>query len=261
MNRIYRWNGHILVPLALLASIAISQPRGAAFASSVDATTGGSGSGGSGTSENVVLSLTNAQAAMLISVSLDPEALTAAGLTPTQGKTVIDAGKEAIATHATALASAQAAIAQQRSEVHALSALVRSGMATGEQVTELATAKNALAAALADQSEALDAIWTGATVSLESGPKTVLSSVRANRAWGLPAPYLSVTREEADCVQLRNVLDQQKVCVDDGVALDGGCASFLATVEGDSTVAAALTGVATHHASLQASWDAALAGS
>lgn len=261
MKSLSRWNGHVLVPLALLASIAVSQPRDTAFANIGDATTGGSGSGGSGTSENVVLSLTNAQAATLISVSLDPEALTAAGLTPTQGKTVIDAGKEAIATHSTALATAQAAIAQQRSEVHALSALVRSGMATGEQVTELATAKAALAAALADQSDALDAIWTGATASLEVGPKTVLSSVRANRAWGLPAPYLSVTREEANWVQLRNVLDQQKVCDGDGVSLDSGCAGYLATVEGDSTVAAALTGVATHYASLQASWDAALAGS
>lgn len=212
------------------------------------------------TAEDVVLQLTTAQAVGLLRASLGPEELTAAGLKPAEGKAVIDAGKEALATHAQALATADADYAAARGSVDTLGRKVRSGLASEQEVTALATAKADLAAAEGDREAAFDAIWAGATASLGTDLKARLAQIRANDAWKLPAAYRTVERTEAEWVELRDILDQKKVCTADGVELDGACATYLASIEGDATVAAALSGVATHHASLQASWDAALSG-
>ncbi|HKX45632.1 MAG TPA: hypothetical protein VJP77_02945 [Planctomycetota bacterium] len=206
----------------------------------------------------LVLEIDTAAAAQLHRIAIHPESLCAVGLTPAQAATVIEAGAAHFEQYAELCAQADADFAAARVARDELQRTVRSGLATAQEVSDLADAKVAFASAEADRAAALDAAFNAATAGLDGEVKALLATLRANESWRLPVAYLVADRDQADWVTLRDALVAERLATEEGTATPEPYASFLTSAKADTDVAAALTGLDTHLAELQAAWDAAL---
>jgi hypothetical protein len=214
--------------------------------------------GSSDPSESVVFSLDHRQATALLRLSLGPEALASAGLTPLEAKGVIDAGVSAWESFHPALSEADAKAAALRGPVEDLARQVRAGKTDAGQVEELATMREALTVALAERKQVLDGFWAAATEGTNQSARASLATLRANAHWQLPSAYLVVERTQAEWVALRNVLDHHAVCAELGTAPKDSMVYALQTAKANQSVAEALAAAHTYLPAIQAAWDAAL---
>ncbi|HKX45222.1 MAG TPA: hypothetical protein VJP77_00760 [Planctomycetota bacterium] len=206
----------------------------------------------------LVLEIDSAAAAQLHRIAIHPESLCAVGLTPQQAAAVIEAGAGHFEQYAETCAQADADYAAARVARDELQRTVRSGLASQEEVAGLADAKISLASAEAERAAAFDAAFDAATLGLDEEVKAALATIRANEPWRLPVAYLVADRSQADWVTLRDGLVAERLATEEGTATPEPYASFLTSAKADTDVAAALTGLETHLAELQAAWDAAL---
>ncbi|HKX45637.1 MAG TPA: hypothetical protein VJP77_02970 [Planctomycetota bacterium] len=206
----------------------------------------------------LVLEIDSAAAAQLHRIAIHPESLCAVGLTPAQAASVIEAGAAHFEQYAELCQGADADYAAARVARDELQRTVRSGLASQQEVADLADAKVAMASAEAERAAAFDAAFDAATLGLDGEVKALLATIRANESWRLPVAYLVADRSQADWVTLRDALVAERLAAEEQTATPEPYASFLATTESNADVAAALTGLETHLAELQAAWDAAL---
>ena len=198
-------------------------------------------------------------AATLIRASLDAEALAAAGLTTAEATAVVENVIDYLGGQTpTALNSADSDYVSAKVEVDSLRRKVRSGLASSEEVTDLATAKSELSTAEAARESALASLFTEGTADLSAGKVAILETIRDNREWRLPVQYLVVERTQQEWVNLGNALTNEKIAAKEEEAMHGGCASMLSTCNADSDVATAKVAVDTSHAAVQTAWNAAL---
>jgi hypothetical protein len=196
-------------------------------------------------------------ATTFIRLSLDAEALAAAGVSAAEVPGVVTALEESDEAQSGALATADAAWAAARQEADRLSRIVRAGNSTPQDVTDLTAAKEAFAGATAARDAVLDALFDAGTGVLSAGEQAVLAEVRANRRWKLSMEFLVISRTEAQWVELRDNLMAEKVCAKMGDTLDSEVVQALSAARAQTDVAAAKALLDANLAAVRAAWDAA----
>jgi hypothetical protein len=192
----------------------------------------------------------------LISAGLDADALAAAGVSPVGISGLVDAAESTLAQQP--LEGLNAALGTARTACDERERKVQSGLATPQEVSGFATLKAALTAAENNRRSALDALFTAAAATLQSEPRTVLTTIRANRAWGLPIEFLTVNRSEADWIALRDALSNERICTKNGETPNVACQAMLTSARANVTVAAAKAAHGTNLAAVTTAWNTAV---
>jgi hypothetical protein len=189
----------------------------------------------------------------LIRCGLDADALAAVGATTNQLSTLVglattQLGNAPLEPFDSAVASAQTARdAAQRK--------IQSGLASPEEVEAFPGLESTLASAVSARDTALTALFTAAAANLNSGQRTTLAAIRANRSWKLPIEFLTFNREEVDWVELRNALANERVAAKNSTTPNSECQTLLATERARTEVAAAKTAYDSNIATLRTAFN------
>ncbi len=196
-------------------------------------------------------------ATALIRSGLDPQALAGAGLSAPAVSAALDNAQQYLVDHQAALELADAARAQARIQCEALRRIIQSGTATDEEVVAYPAAQANLAQAEAQLSGLVNEIFDAATAGFTPAQRATLTAIRANRAWDLPVEFLVQDRAEAQWVQLRDALADERISQALDEPPDPDAQAWLATCRGNPLVAAARAGFDANLASVTAAWDQA----
>ena len=147
----------------------------------------------------------------LYRAGLDPEALAAAGITPSQVGAMCEALREDIVMVQPILDGADAGVASARTDVGRLGRLVRSGKGSPEDVASLAQRKTDCDAALAERENCMNHFHEAACAGLTEAQRTALRNIRKNRKWKAPVPYLVVNRSPEEWMALEENLDIERI--------------------------------------------------
>ena len=202
---------------------------------------------------------TSAQLAeALLRSGLTPEALTAAGASSNGTDTVIADVFFHLLENPGALGLADAAYANARRDSDRLKRLIQSGQGTSEDVDAYAAAKMALAFAESQRETVLGAIFAAATSGLSASETNTLAALRSNGNWSLPTEFLVVDHAEAEWVQLREALANERIAAKLGEEPDPDAQALLATFRSDPLVAVAAANLDTNLPAVEAAWDTAV---
>lgn len=197
-------------------------------------------------------------AATLIRAGLHPDALAAVGLTAASIEGAIGHCRSACEGSDAPIADCDDAVAELRPRVDRLRREVRSGLASEDQVAELARLKTDLEAAKAGQDAALVEIQNGICETATEAQVATLRTIYANRRWKFPVQYLVVERSEADWIRLRNCLGEERTAPELGDEIDEACARFLAEVRAHPAVQEATACLDANCSSVEFAWNSAL---
>jgi hypothetical protein len=186
-----------------------------------------------------LLPTTHELAGTLYRVGLDPQALTAAGVSPSTTSTLIGDVVEHLIVNQAVIELADNAWAQSRKQCARLKRTIQGGRATDEQVNAYQAAKAAFAQAGMQRHSALGALFNIATNGLNNTKRSTLTTIRANRQWELPVEFLVVDRTEAQWVRLRHYLANERVAAKLGEDPDPDAQAALAQLRSNPLVAAA----------------------
>jgi hypothetical protein len=194
----------------------------------------------------------------LYRAGLQPENLTAAGVSAESTTTLVGNVKTWLGQNASTLLSADSRLGTAVPSKETLWRKVQSGLGSRDDVASLDAAVTEYNAALAGQASTVSAMFDAGTASLTSETKATLVLERPSQlAWGLPLQYLVKARSEADGVALRDALDNERVSARLGEDPDQAMQALLATVRADPAVAAAKTNLDTKLGAVTAAWEAA----
>ena len=194
----------------------------------------------------------------VLRAGLSPEVIAAAGVAPSGVATMVTDMTASSAHQTGALAVADSTYAQAKATHDTLQRIVRRGQATAQEVADLQQAKQDLANATAARQAVLDALFDEATSSLTATQKATLSQIRANSAWKLPTEFLVISRTQAQWVELRDLLQHEKICAKLGWTPDPACVTSLAQLRAQASVAAAKTSLDTNQAAVTTAWEQAV---
>jgi hypothetical protein len=193
-----------------------------------------------------------AKAAMLLSVptsaelalalhrvGLDPEALTAAGVSPSAVETVVGDAVEHLMVNLPLIEAADDAWAQSRQQCDQLKRVIQSGRATEDQIEAYPEARNQLALAEAQRQSLLDDLFSAATDALSESLRNTLATIRGNRNWDLPLEFLVMDRPEPEWVLLRDCLANERIADNFGEDPDPDAQAALAQIRSNPLVAVA----------------------
>jgi hypothetical protein len=196
----------------------------------------------------------------LIRAGLDARSLAAAGLNANQVTALVAATSAHFVQHPEALRSADQAYAQARVAHDALERKIGSGLASSEEIAQLASARQALGAARALRASALQAIHTAATASLNETQRSKLATLRANAGKPGPIEFKAVERSEAEWLALRKALANERISAQCGDQPHAGCQTLLSTARSNASVAAAKSACDTNLAGIESAWSTAVGG-
>lgn len=153
---------------------------------------------------------------MLRRISLDPSALTAAGVTTQQGvATVVGAVRTHLAEHGVAFSIAESDWFAARVECESLERLARSGRASQEDLTNLASAQSQRASSRSAFETALEGFFAAGVDGMAPEVVNRLIAIRAHRATELgelPVQHLVESRTDAELVAVREALAEERMC-------------------------------------------------
>ncbi len=147
----------------------------------------------------------------LIRTGLDAEALAAAGLSASNVNTVVSNVYQHLIGVQNLLDLADGNIGDATRQAAALKRVIRSGRATQQQIDGHAVATAAIAQAGPQRGALLAGIFEAGTADLSQNRRNALSAIRANRRWKLPVEFLVVERSEAQWVELRDCLANERI--------------------------------------------------
>lgn len=196
----------------------------------------------------------------LLRSGLGAEALAAAGLSAQETSSVVSAFSSAMSSQPGALEQADASYASARASKDALERKVRSGLATEQEVADLASATTALTSADASRAHVLDGWFHAATTNLAAGKVTALSTIQANASWKLPTQYLVKDRDQAEWVAIRKALNNERICAKYEDEPNSDMQAALSSWRADANVAAAKSALDTNLSAVQSAWDSATGG-
>lgn len=198
-------------------------------------------------------------AAPLIRAGLSAEALSAVGASSQAISTILLAAVQEWQAHPDRLPDADADYATYRQQTDALRRKIRAGKASPQEIADYQTGMTNLATATAAREAALEALRDAAAGELSPAQGLLLEQIHANKVWEeLPIQYRTTALTEADWVQLRKALLNQKTSTKYDEDPDPVLAVHLTTVNALPTVAAAKASVDATLGACQASWDAYL---
>ena len=197
----------------------------------------------------------------LMRVGLDADALAASSVQSSEVAGVVSDVQDYLDTNPTDLTNADAAYLSASADVRVLSALVRSGKASAQDVADLATAQTTLDTAETDRSSALDDLFDAGVAGLTAAQSTALANTRANGHWGLPIEFLVKNRTDQGWLDLSEALTDERVSAEEEISASPSCVAILLTERSDTGVAAAKTAFDTNASAVQTSWNTAVSGS
>src|SRR4030095_6646856 len=109
----------------------------------------------------------------------------------------------------------------------------------------------------AQRATALTAIFNAGVAGLNESQRLALTTIRAHRAWEVAIESLTVERSEAEWINVREALANERISAADGVELAPAVASQLATWRAAPAVSSASAGLA-NLATVTAAWNAAM---
>ncbi len=157
-----------------------------------------------------------------------------------------------------ALGLADAAYSAARQDRDRLKRLIQSGQGTSEDVDAYAAAKIALALAESQRETVLGAILAAATSGLSASETNNQAALRSTSNWNLPTEFLVVDHSEAEWVQLREALANERIAAKLGEDPDPDAQALLATFRSDPLVAVAAANLDTNLPAVEAAWDTAV---
>jgi len=192
-------------------------------------------------------------------VSLDPESLTAAGLSPTEADEIVGEVQTHMTATPGALDAADAGCASSKIAYNDMLRTIRAGIASEQEVGSLPGLASDLATDESTRDAMLNDIFE-TTIALEftNPQQTALENIRANRHWKLPVEYLVVNRSEQEWVDLRDALAHERICEETGEEVDPEIAAFLAQVRSDAAVSGAMASLSTGLALVTSAWEDAV---
>jgi len=191
---------------------------------------------------------------------LNPDALAACGVSVNETTAIVTAVRSALTTDPDLVEGPEETLGQEQKECDALLRLVRSGLASEQDINDCQTARTDADEARATRDGVLDDLFTDLIAGLDVDVRNRLTSVRGNAGWDLPVVYKVVTRNEADWVHLRAALANERIAAKYGEDPDEAEQDFLSDVRSDAAVALAMT---THEAAIDDvtdAWNNALDG-
>jgi hypothetical protein len=197
-------------------------------------------------------------AVALLRAGLSADALACAGVNASGVAELIEDAGTHLELHAGSLALADMDYSAARVQVDAIERKAHSGIATKEELGQLATAMTSLAEAEAARETALGALITASTAHLSISQRTTLATIRANGSWSLPTQYLAEHREQADWVKLRDALANQKISAKYGEQADAACQAFLSAAHASPVTASTASNKLALLATVKATWATAL---
>ena len=198
-------------------------------------------------------------AATMIRVGLDAEVLAAAGVSALDVSTAMAAAISEHDGHQPSLSQADSDYGSCKVSCDALERKVKAGLDSGSDVADYQSGIAELATLKAARQKALDDVFESAIANLSAGQQTTLQTIRANRRWKLPVQYLTVNREEAEWVELRDMLDARRIYEEDEFEDEPQeVTDYLAAVDGHLTIAGAKSSLASGIAAVQTAWNTAV---
>lgn len=197
-------------------------------------------------------------AVALIRAGMGPEALAAAGLSPGGATMVVSNLRDFMIANPAALDVADAAFASAKQSVDELKRLIQSGQGEAEDVTAYNAAKTQLSLAQTQRQSVLDDFFTAATADLGQTQKDTLTAIKGNSDWDRPAEFLVVNRTQAQWVELRECLANERIATDQGEDPDPDAQTTLSDYRSAAPVAAAKANLDANLAVITAAWDQAI---
>ena len=198
--------------------------------------------------------------AVVMQAGLGPVELAAAGVSAAQTTGAIQDVLAEWNSDPSALPDAQSSYVAAKQERQRLERLVRSGRASAEEVSALATAKTAYEAADSAREAVLDALFLAGTADLTTAQADCLETLRDNADQLVPTEYCVVDRTEAEWLALETALANERISADYDETPAAECVSHLATVRAEADVAAAKTACESNLSAVKAAWNAATGG-
>ena len=191
----------------------------------------------------------------LLRAGLGPEALTAAGLSSSNATAVVGDLRTYMTNNPGVLDSADASYASPKQSVDQLKRLIQSGQATNDDLTAYTTAKSDLASAQTQRSAVLDDFFTAGVDSLSQAQKDTLTAIRGNRDWDRPTEFLVLSHTDADWVELRECLANERIAADQGEEPDPDAQTSLNGYRDDLAVSTAKANLDANLAVVTAAWE------
>ncbi len=196
--------------------------------------------------------------AALHRVNLDVHALTAAGLSANAVTALVDDAQAHLVAHSSSLPLADVAFNEARAECDRLERLIQSGLHTENDPAAFTAAGAAFTQAQTDRQEVLNDLIAAATADLTVETKALLATIRGNSDWEPPVAYRVIERTQAQWVQLREALAQERIALANDEPLEPQTAAYLADIRANPAVANALANLQTNLAPNSNAWNNAL---
>lgn len=195
---------------------------------------------------------------MLLRIGMDQEVLAAAGLNGAALQSALAADESDLEAAVSMLATHDEAVAEARGDVDSLRRKVKSGLATDQEVTDMATAKQALETATAARQTFLDGVCAGFCEHITEGATGTIETVLGTPEWvkKLPVEYRNAERTDSEWLAIRDALASNKTHTQMGFDVPEETTTYLASLNSDSTVSTTKTTCESNIASVQSTWNA-----
>lgn len=191
----------------------------------------------------------------LLRARLGPEALTAAVLSVSNATAVVGDLRTYMTNNPSVLDSADASYASAKQSVDQLRRMIQSGLGTAEDVTAYNVAKVQLSLAKTQRQSVLDDLFTAGTATLSQAQRDTLTAIRGNSDWDRPTEFLVTNHTEADWVELRDCLANERIAAAEGEDPDAGAQTILTAYRNDASVSSAKANLDANLGVVTAAWE------
>ncbi|MEM7229246.1 MAG: hypothetical protein AAF432_10585 [Planctomycetota bacterium] len=197
-------------------------------------------------------------ALLLHRVGLEPECVTAAGISPAEVSAMVSNVYDYLVVNPTALASVDSDLADCRAICDDLNSLIRSGTASQEEINQHDFAVADLASLQSQQTSHLANVIATAEAPLNTSQKDILNSIRDNRRWNLPIAYLTKDRTDQQWLDLRAALANERISEKWGETPDAEAQTLLSSVRAEAPVSQAIASLSSSLSAVEFAWNQAL---
>lgn len=194
---------------------------------------------------------------LLHRAGLSPDALAAAGVEPADAGRAVSAAVAHIRSAIADLRTADDAAAAATAQVDTLRALAQRGLASQQDLQDLAQARAAHSAALATQAARLAAVAAAAGEHLTQQQLDTLAALAAAPLRAEPA-LGAVMRTDADWLAIRTALANERIAAAAGETPHEACQDLLEAVRGDNAVTHAAHNLHHNLGGVQSHWAQAV---
>ncbi len=197
-------------------------------------------------------------AVTLIRAGLDPEALTAAGVSANATTTLVGNVFDQMLFNPGTLDLADGDYANLKRQCDKLKRVIQSGQATAAQINDYRLARPALAQARTRRQSVLSGLLEAGMAGLSTEQQNALVAIRRNRSWDLSIEFLLADRSEADWVVLRDCLANERIAAKHDEDADPDSQAILAQARSHPAVAPARANLDVNLALVRDAWEQAL---